>query len=293
MKNSTICTLKTLPLDRAEGTLCLRLLNSRRVGSSANPDQFFAFGTLWTDEERVIVEGTSQRAHADILGPRLSIGSVYKISKFDLQMPRRSYRCSSFQRMLSLSLTTSFYLISKPSPDFFLEAFEFVRFANLLSRIYPCSYLTDIIGHLESVSKPDHVDSPSGITATQKVVLDDVDGLTLTVTLWADFAAILDPPALLKEDAHDPVVITFGGLIVQSFECMFASVFFTIVCSIVQLFSYVYPFFLNFSAAVVSAKSSTTTRISVNPAMPETSLLKQKSACCFLLLLFFLIFVVS
>ncbi|CAN0925734.1 hypothetical protein LINGRAHAP2_LOCUS34926 [Linum grandiflorum] len=144
MDSSTLYTLRTLPRDRLDGVLCLHLPNAWNVGNPATPDQYFAFGTIWVDEEGATVEGTSQRAHADVLRSRLSIGSIYRISKFGFQLPRRSYRCSTFERMLSLSLTMLFQLVTDPQPNFIVEAFEFVRFADLFSRVYPCAYLTGI-----------------------------------------------------------------------------------------------------------------------------------------------------
>ncbi|CAN1225748.1 hypothetical protein LINPERPRIM_LOCUS2548, partial [Linum perenne] len=61
MDGSTVL-LKTLPRDRTDDVLCLRLLNAWKV--------FVLQGT--------IVEWNSHRAHADIITPRVVVGCVYK-----------------------------------------------------------------------------------------------------------------------------------------------------------------------------------------------------------------------
>ncbi|CAN1272987.1 hypothetical protein LINPERPRIM_LOCUS14811 [Linum perenne] len=65
--------LRSLPRGRSDAPLVLRLLNAWKIDNPATPDQFFTFGTLWTDDEGTVVEGNSHRAHVDILGPRLTV----------------------------------------------------------------------------------------------------------------------------------------------------------------------------------------------------------------------------
>ncbi|CAN0880290.1 hypothetical protein LINGRAHAP2_LOCUS13589 [Linum grandiflorum] len=103
----------------------------------------------------------------------------------------------------------------------------------------------DLIGQAVSISDPEYMDATHGIALTQSVVLRATTSAGLTVTLWADFAKVLDPSVLAIEDASSPVVIAFGGLIVWHFN------------------------------SVVSVKSSTATRIMVNPLVPETRILQE------------------
>ncbi|CAN0880301.1 hypothetical protein LINGRAHAP2_LOCUS13593 [Linum grandiflorum] len=147
--------------------------------------------------------------------------------------------------MLSLTLATQFDLITAPSPTFVPTAFEFVPFENLISRCPPCPFLTDLIGQAVSISDPEYMDATHGIALTQSVVLRATTSAGLTVTLWADFSKVIDPSILAIEDASSPVVIAFGGLIVWHFN------------------------------SVVSVKSSTATRIMVNPLVPETRILQE------------------
>ncbi|CAN1756991.1 Replication protein A 70 kDa DNA-binding subunit B, partial [Linum perenne] len=229
--------LRSLPRDRSDAPLVLRLLNSWKVGNPATPDQFFAFGTLWCDEEGTVVEGNSHRGHIDILGPRLSDGSVYKVTGYGLQMPRKPYRAASYDRMLTLSPVTSFKLISSPSPTFAVNAFEFIQFGLLH---------THVIGRAISVSRRNHIDVTHGMAKAQVVVLVDAQSVEFSVTLWEDFSLILDPVALAEADLRKPVVIGFAGLMVSGFN------------------------------SVVFGRSSAGTRIVVNPPVRETKTLQKK-----------------
>ncbi|CAN1303531.1 hypothetical protein LINPERPRIM_LOCUS25896 [Linum perenne] len=144
--------LRSLPRDRSDAPLVIRLLNTWKVDNPATPDQFFTFETLWCDEEGTVVEGNSRRTHIDILGPRLAVGSIYK-------------------------------LISSPSPTFALNAFEFIQFGLLY---------THVIGRAISVSRRNHVDGTHGMAKAQVVVLVDAQSVEFSVTLWEDFSLILD-----------------------------------------------------------------------------------------------------
>ncbi|CAN0880291.1 hypothetical protein LINGRAHAP2_LOCUS13590 [Linum grandiflorum] len=143
--DSAIFTLNNLPKGRPEGVVYLRLLNTWKVGNPAKPENFFAFGTLRTDEEGTIVEGISHRGHTEVMAARLAVRFVYKAV---------------------------------------------------------------------SISDPEYVDATHGIALTQSVVLRATTSARLTVTLWADFAKVLDPFVLAIENASSPVVIAFSGLIV-------------------------------------------------------------------------------
>ncbi|CAN1725639.1 hypothetical protein LINPERHAP1_LOCUS174, partial [Linum perenne] len=183
-----------------------------------------------------VVEGNSHRAHVDILGPRLTVGSIYKVTGHGLQMPRKSYRVASYDRMLTLSPVTSFKLISSPSPTFALNAFEFIQFGLLH---------THVIGRAISVSRRNHIDGTHGMAKAQVVVLVDAQSVEFSVTLWEDISLILDPVSLAEADLRKPVVIGLAGLMVSGFN------------------------------SVVSGRSSAGTRIVVNPPVLETKTLEK------------------
>ncbi|CAN1790245.1 hypothetical protein LINPERHAP1_LOCUS18750 [Linum perenne] len=180
------------------------------------------FACLRYDEQGTVVEGNSHRGHIDILGPRLVVGSVYKLTGYGLQMPQKSYRAASYDRMLTLSPVTSFKLISSPSPTFALNAFEFIQFGLLHTCTYPCPYLTDVISRAISVSRRNHIDGTRGMAKAQVVVLVDAQSVEFSVTLWEDFSLILDLVSLAEADLRKPVVIGLAGLMVSGFNCMFA-----------------------------------------------------------------------
>ncbi|CAN1185187.1 hypothetical protein LINPERPRIM_LOCUS39116 [Linum perenne] len=115
-----------MSFDKGDIELHLRLLNKWKVGNPSKPDQFYAFGTLWTDAEvRILlfpsrllrfvcghpfatqfcpsvtyqgtfIEANSHRVFTDILADKLNIGDVYILTRFTLDMPRKAFRtCSS------------------------------------------------------------------------------------------------------------------------------------------------------------------------------------------------------
>ncbi|CAN0921213.1 hypothetical protein LINGRAHAP2_LOCUS32472 [Linum grandiflorum] len=102
--------LRDLSPETPPNILHLRLLHAWKLGNPSKPDQFFAFGTLWTDADGVMIQGDSHRNFADTIQKRISVGSVYKISGYSIRSPRATFRTTSFSHWLDLTPTMKFDL---------------------------------------------------------------------------------------------------------------------------------------------------------------------------------------
>ncbi|CAN1130719.1 hypothetical protein LINPERHAP2_LOCUS5989 [Linum perenne] len=190
--------------------LHLRLLHAWKLGHPANPEQFFAYGTLWTDAEGTRVQGDSHRNFAAILQKRIDVGSVYKISSYSITLPCPSFRSCSFPHCLSITAARKFALQPPTTPPVLADSFEFVPFAKLPSRMPPCAYLTDIIGKVIGVGYPNHVDNGASIAPVQNLVIINPSGLEVEVSLWGDLAHVIDADAIVLDDAQNPVIMFFS-----------------------------------------------------------------------------------
>ncbi|CAN0837906.1 hypothetical protein LINGRAHAP2_LOCUS1921 [Linum grandiflorum] len=154
--------------------LRLRLQHVWRLCNPAEPDKYFALGTAWTDSEGTRIQGDSVRAFAPYLEQHLLVGSVYGITGFKLQPPRPSYRSCKFPQWLGLGPAANFELL--PPEDaiaFKPESYEFVPFAEFPGRLPPCAYLTDFLGKVIGIGKPNHVPRGSGVAPVQTVIVID------------------------------------------------------------------------------------------------------------------------
>ncbi|CAN1334976.1 Replication protein A 70 kDa DNA-binding subunit B [Linum perenne] len=285
--------LSAMPFDKGDIELHLRLLNKWKVGNPSKPDQFYAFSTLWADAEVTIllfvfrrlrfvcihpfpthlcasvssqgtvIEANSHRVFTDILAEKLNIGEVYILTRFTLDMPRKAFRTCSFPRLLVISPSSLGGVVCSPPPTFPTTAFELVPFEDINVRQSPCPYLSDVTGRPKLIKTPNHVTThfSDAITPLQEILLVNERGVSFPVTLWGDFTTILDPVAIMAKDAETPIVLAFGALRVSPFN------------------------------GVLTGNSTTATRIVVDPNIPSTTVLIEKSVfvfCGFLFILFLL-----
>ncbi|CAN0839963.1 Replication protein A 70 kDa DNA-binding subunit B [Linum grandiflorum] len=198
--------------------LVLRLQHAWKLGKPSQPDQFFAFGTLWTDAEGIRIQGDSHRNFAAVLMKRISIGSYYKISGFTIRLPRPDYRTCQFPHWLSITPGTRFELQPLPDPAFTSELFELVSFSQFPSRMPPCPYLTDFVGKLIKIGSPNHVEQNSTVAPVQNVTVADESGLEVDVSLWSELSTIIDPQTVILDDLVHPAVVLFSGFKIGKFR---------------------------------------------------------------------------
>ncbi|CAN1129977.1 hypothetical protein LINPERHAP2_LOCUS5556 [Linum perenne] len=206
-------SLSSLGNDAKGVTLRLRLLNCWKAGNPTRPDSFFAYSTLWTDQMGSRVEGTASPVHADSIASQLQIQKVYDVAGFSLAYPRRSHRAASYPRYLQLTPATTFMEVLEPGAEFVQDSFEFVPFDQLMSRLPPFAYLSDVVGRLVSISEPDHLSTVGGFAKKQSIIISNDSGVDLPVTLWGSFCAFLVPGDLMLASLSGPVVLAFGGML--------------------------------------------------------------------------------
>ncbi|CAN0919047.1 hypothetical protein LINGRAHAP2_LOCUS31227 [Linum grandiflorum] len=114
--------LRQLVADSPPAGLRLRLEHVWKVRNPAQPDRFFALGTIWTDAKTWI-----------------SVGSVYDISGYSFRSPHPTFRSCRYACGLDLTPSTKFTLHPVPSSDpFNSEDFELIPFSKFSGRLPPC-----------------------------------------------------------------------------------------------------------------------------------------------------------
>ncbi|CAN0924552.1 hypothetical protein LINGRAHAP2_LOCUS34251 [Linum grandiflorum] len=162
--------LRQLAADSPPADLRLRLEHVWKLGNPGQPDRFFTLGTIWTDAEGVRIQGVTHKKFAALLQTRISVGSVYDISNYSFRSPRPTLRTCRYPRWLDLTPSTKFTL--HPSGDpFNSENFELIPFSKFPGRLPSCAYLTDFVGKLISVGKPNYVEFGSSVAPVQTLRL--------------------------------------------------------------------------------------------------------------------------
>ncbi|CAN1726042.1 hypothetical protein LINPERHAP1_LOCUS333 [Linum perenne] len=169
----SLMSLRGFSPESPPAELRLRLLHAWKLGNPATLDQFFAYGTLWTDNQGVLIQGDSHRDFTSILQKRVAVGSVYVVLNFSVCSPCPSFRTCAFPHCLGITTSTKFELQQSPEPPFLSNAFDFEPIASLPARAHPCPYLPDFVGKVVGAGESNHIERNSIVSPVQKVVVTD------------------------------------------------------------------------------------------------------------------------
>ncbi|CAI0379744.1 unnamed protein product [Linum tenue] len=192
--------------------LKLRLVHAWGSYGLKNPSYIFNYCTLWNDEEGTLIQGIAPAKLAQHFAPLLQIGNVYMISGVVVQPPSPTYRPCSHNLCIVLSYDTQITDVTASESTFLNDAFEFVSFASLHSRIRSTVFLTDVVGAVVSVTGISHGFTSFGSAIRREVVIQNESHLLLDITLWGEIARAVDGEELAHLGRSGPVVLGFGSL---------------------------------------------------------------------------------
>ncbi|CAI0379747.1 unnamed protein product [Linum tenue] len=172
--------------------LKLRLVHAWGSYGLKNPSYIFNYCTLWNDEEGTLIQGIAPAKLAQHFAPLLQIGNVYMISGVVVQPPSPTYRPCSHNLCIVLSYDTQITDVTASESTFLNDAFEFVSFASLHSRIRSTVFLTDVVGAVVSVTGISHGFTSFGSAIRREVVIQNESHLLLDITLWGEIARAVD-----------------------------------------------------------------------------------------------------
>ncbi|CAI0541527.1 unnamed protein product, partial [Linum tenue] len=126
--------------------------------------------------------------------------------------PAPSYRSCSHKLTIILSAATQFEDVTRSSPSFWPDAFEFTPFSSLHSRIRSSVYLTDVVGAVVSITGVSSTVTSFGTTVRSDLVLQNENHMFLDISLWSDIARNLNGQELAVLGRSGPVMLAVCSL---------------------------------------------------------------------------------
>ncbi|CAN0903929.1 Replication protein A 70 kDa DNA-binding subunit B [Linum grandiflorum] len=92
-------------------------------------------------------------------------------------------------------------------------------FHSLSSRAVspPCPYLTDFLGKVIALGKPNYVSRGLGVVPVQTVVVVDASGLEVDVSLWYELSNVLDVDTIPLDDMSNPIIVAFLSVRIRAY----------------------------------------------------------------------------
>ncbi|CAI0628237.1 unnamed protein product [Linum tenue] len=215
--------------------LKLRLLHTWIAGNPNRPASFYEHSTLWTDELGVLIQAVAPRQLSPHLNEVLTVGRVYFISLFTQREARKRWASCSNDRILDFTAKTTFVSSNENDAQFCLDSFEFREFENLEAiagqaahlvgeftvhctalRIQNCLltqlFYADVVGRLVSATTVTYYQKNDRSIRRRTVVIQNERDMSISVTLWGDFAERLALQELIQMDGAAAVIVAFTSL---------------------------------------------------------------------------------
>ncbi|CAN0881793.1 Replication protein A 70 kDa DNA-binding subunit E, partial [Linum grandiflorum] len=129
-------------------------------------------------------------------------------------------RACRFPHWLAFGPATKYELLPPDTASTFApESYEFVPFVKFPGHPPPppCPYLTDFVGKVITLGKPNHVSRGSGFAPVQTIVVVDSSGLEVEVSLWSELSNVLDADTIPLDDMSNPVIVAFLGFQIRTY----------------------------------------------------------------------------
>ncbi|XP_038685597.1 uncharacterized protein LOC119985382 isoform X2 [Tripterygium wilfordii] len=145
--------LRNLEIGQRGSTIIVRVA---RMWDSTNPsqqDQLMSVDLIFVDEQGTTIQGSIRKEDADRIKEFLLEGHIYKISNFFVGAARKTFKVSKHEHIIRIGTWTIISEMSDTKDDIPMNCFNFVDDQVLESRLYNDVELTDVMGHLTSVSR--------------------------------------------------------------------------------------------------------------------------------------------
>ncbi|XP_038678381.1 replication protein A 70 kDa DNA-binding subunit B-like [Tripterygium wilfordii] len=192
-----------------------------RMWDSTNPsqqDQLMSVDLLFVDEQGTTIQGSIRKEDANRMKELFVEGKIYQISNFFVGAARKSFRISKHDQIIRIGTWTIVSEMSDTEKNIPMNCFNFVDDQILESRLYNDADLTDIMGHLTSVSKLTTTFANGRMVGKKNLLINTISNKTIPVTLWGKIADEFEEDNVLKIPKKDRIIIVLSGMTVKSFR---------------------------------------------------------------------------
>ncbi|XP_038685651.1 replication protein A 70 kDa DNA-binding subunit B-like [Tripterygium wilfordii] len=192
-----------------------------RMWDSTNPsqqDQLMSVDLLFVDEQGTTIQGSIRKEDANRMKELFVEGKIYQISNFFVGAARKSFRISKHDQIIRIGTWTIVLEMSDTKKNIPMNCFNFVDDQILESRLYNDADLTDIMGHLTSVSKLTTTFANGRMVGKKNLLINTISNKTIPVTLWGKIADEFEEDNVLKIPKKDRIIIVLLGMTVKSFR---------------------------------------------------------------------------
>ncbi|KAF3339884.1 DNA binding protein-like protein [Carex littledalei] len=173
---------------------------------------------LLVDTEETGIEAEITKADQSLLPVKPDDGNVYLFWQFRVETPNNGYNATGHNFIIRMTKWTEARRIDNLAVQPPLFYFNFKEFEDIGTTIRGSRVVVDVIGRISSIGPVEQINTQSGLTDIRDILIENIRGKTLRITLWPTFMPLINEPVISEASKHSPVVYAFSSLELKSYN---------------------------------------------------------------------------
>nr|POE55790.1 replication protein a 70 kda dna-binding subunit [Quercus suber] len=194
----------------------IRVLRIWDAVNTVNDHNLISLDMILVDEEGKLLHASIRKNLAQRYRPLLNEGCVYVIKNFIVEEYTGKYRHVHNPQKILFTSTTSVSKIDGLYHSIPQYQFELADYETIVSRCHDTTYLTDVIGILESIGIVEEINSNDRLTKIRKIRLLLEEKRYVQTNLWGKTALQIDDD--VYKSNRDPFIVIVTSTIVKTYK---------------------------------------------------------------------------
>ncbi|KAF5735395.1 hypothetical protein HS088_TW15G00897 [Tripterygium wilfordii] len=192
-----------------------------KIWDATNPtmqDQLMSVDFMLVDNQAMAIQGSIRKEDAARMKELIKEGQIYTFSNFIVTAAKKNFRVCHHKLMIRLGTWSIIKEIMDHQLHIPNHSFSLIDDKELESRLYNDMYLTDIVGHLTSVTKVSYA-YVNGRNVTKKnLIIQTLSMKDIPVTLWGTNAEGFDEKNVIDLARKEPLIAVLTTMTIRAFK---------------------------------------------------------------------------
>ncbi|CAN6342885.1 unnamed protein product [Urochloa humidicola] len=205
------------PKDR-QSVICVRVIRKWEFRGNNEKDPIQHIDLVLADQKGNAMYAEIPAPQVETHGPKLQENGTYTIKYFTVSNVKEKFRPVNASYMLQFTFWTEINPAINPPETFPRYIYRLTEFEDLFTRIGDKTYFLDVLAVITEVGEPvwKFVSSNEGSAITRNIMLEDINGNELKLTLWGTRAQEFSVDNVYNARDAKPIVTLFVGCLMKT-----------------------------------------------------------------------------
>ncbi|CAN6174122.1 unnamed protein product [Urochloa humidicola] len=215
-------TYKLLPalhLNDHYATICVRVTRKWEYRGPADDGDVQHVDLVLADQEANVMHAEIPQEVLFEFINQVEEGRVYEIRRFRIANAKSFYKPVEGRYMIKFTVHTQIATVANPPTTYPRYTYRLTAFEDLSMLVGNTKNFIDVLGVIVQISEIEMIQSSNyAPVATRKLILEDVSGFEIQVTLWGQRATEFTVIEVYNNEEAKPVVVLLVGCLMKSYR---------------------------------------------------------------------------